>query len=114
MTVKITAASAAFVLAAGLGTAALSQPPAEAPKAEAAAPAAKAKFSVSGTPLVTLMRNPQTKPILAKHMSGIFDQVEANIDQIPEEFTLETLMDYAQGMITPENLKAIDADLAKL
>src|SRR5687768_13094918 len=107
MTAKFTAATLAFALTAGLATAALSQPPAPAPKADA--PAAKAKFSVAASPLADLMKNPQTKPILQKHLGDLFGQVESNIDQIPAEFTLETLAEYAQGMLTPATLKAIDA-----
>jgi len=101
----------AFAIAASIAVAstAMAQPPAAAPAA-----AAKAKFSVAATPLGDLMRNPQTKPILQKHLGDLFGQVESNIDQIPAEFTLETLAEYAQGMLTPESLKAIDADLAKL
>ncbi len=101
---KLAPVALALALSAGLGSAAIAQAPAPA--------AAAAKFSSSTTPLAELMKNPQTKPILQKHLTGIFSQIEDNIDMIPPEFTLEALAQYAS--LDAAVLKAIDADLAKL
>jgi hypothetical protein len=76
--------------------------------------AAKAKYSSSTTPLAELIKNPQTKAIVAKAIGPLMDQVEANIDMIPPDFTLQSLAEYAGGALSPEALKQIDVELAKL
>ena len=66
------------------------------------------------TPLVDLLKNPETKAIVAKALGGFMDQIEANIDMIPPDFTLEALAEYDGGALSPDALKQIDAEFAKL
>jgi hypothetical protein len=104
---KLAATVLAAALACGVATVAVAQPPAT------AAPAAK-KYSVDATPLVDLMKDAKTKPILQKHLSSFYSMIEDNIDMIPPDFTLVALADYAQGQLSGDALKAIQADFDKL
>ena len=104
---------AAMTLVASLAMAS-PQPPdapkAEAPKAETPSP----KLS-SRTPLVTLMANPPARDVLRKYLPQIVELLEGGgAAQAPPDFTLENLQSIPRAGVTPEILKSINDDLAKL
>ncbi len=101
----------ALALMAGL-TAAEGQPPVapEPPKAEAPA----VKFSTK-TPLTTLMANAQAREVLRKYMPQIVGLLEnGGAAQAPADFSVESLAAIPRANVTPEILKSINEDLAKL
>ncbi len=76
-----------------------------------AAPAAAAALSVESTPIETIAANPAAKAVLDKDLPGLtsheaYDQFKA--------MTLSQVAPMSQGAITPEALKAVQADLDKL
>jgi hypothetical protein len=88
------------------------QPPAapDAPKAEAPA----AKFSTK-TPLTILMANAQAREVLRKYLPNITDLLEnGGAAQAPADFNVESLTAIPRAGVTPEILKSINDDLAKL
>ena len=105
------AAAALSVLAAAP---AFAQAPAAAPApapAPAAAPAAAGALSVETTPIETIVANPAGKAVLDKDLPGLttheaYDQFKA--------MTLSQVAPMSQGAITPEGLKAVQADLDKI
>ena len=102
---------AAGVAALGLMTAqaAFAQPPAAAP-----APAAAGALS-SKTPLKALMANPKAKEVLAKHIPQVVEFLDGGGgDQIPDDFTVDSLLDIAEAGVSADMVKAINDDLAKL
>jgi hypothetical protein len=101
---KLAPFALALALSTGLVATAVAQPP--------AAAAAK-KYSVESTPLLELMKDPKTKPVLQKHLSDFYSMLEDNEGMIPPDFTLVALQDVA-GQPSAEALKAIQADLDKL
>jgi hypothetical protein len=101
----------ALALMVGL-IAADAQPPAapEPPKAEAPA----VKFS-SKTPLTSLMANAQAREVLRKYLPQIVTLLEnGGAAQAPADFTVESLSAIPRANLTPELLKSINEDLAKL
>jgi hypothetical protein len=101
----------AIALFAGLASAE-AQPPAapEAPKAEAPA----AKLSTK-TPLTVLMANTQAREVLRKYLPQIVGLLEnGGAAQAPADFTVESLAAIPRANVTPEILKSINDDLAKL
>ena len=102
---KIATIALALALSTGVAAApALAQPPAAAAK----------KYSVDQTPLLELMKNPATKPVLQKHLADFYSMLEDNEGMIPPDFTLAALADFAQGQLSADALKAIQADFDKL
>ncbi|CAN5115664.1 hypothetical protein BH11PSE2_BH11PSE2_17380 [soil metagenome] len=91
-----------------LATPALAQPPA-APAAAAAA-ADGPKFSVAKTTIGTIMGDPAAKAVFAKSMP----ELAANPDlQQGYEMTLPDIVQFVPEL-TPEKLKEIDTELAKI
>lgn len=93
----------------GLAVAAIAMP-AAAQTAPAPAAAAVAAFTLD-TPIEALVADARTKAVLDKHLPGI--------DQHPafEQFkalSLNALAPYSQGMITPDLLALVAADLAAI
>jgi UDP-N-acetylglucosamine:LPS N-acetylglucosamine transferase len=101
----------AIALVAGLGAADAQTPAApETPKAEATA----SKFSTK-TPLTTLMANAQAREVLRKYLPQIVTLLETGgAAQAPADFTVESLSAIPRANVTPEMLKSINEDLAKL
>lgn len=105
--IKLAPAILALALTTGFAATAVAQPP--------AAPAAAAKkYSIDSTPLLDLMKDAKTKPILQKHLADFYGMLEDNQGMIPPDFTLTALADVAQGMVSADALKAIQADFDKL
>jgi len=111
MKTKLFAAAAALsVLAAAPAFAQAPAAAAPAP-APAAAPAAAGALSVENTPIETIVANPAGKAVLDKDLPGLttheaYDQFKA--------MTLAQVAPMSQGAITPEALKAVQADLDKI
>jgi hypothetical protein len=83
-----------------------SPPPVEAP--------AKPRWSTRSR-LVDLMANPDTFPIMQKHLPRIIAQIENSTGiTIPLDFTLDDFLHVPEAQITQEDLDAINAELAKL
>jgi hypothetical protein len=101
----------ALALAAGLAVAgaAVAQTAVPAPPAVAAA-AKPAKLSSEST-VSQLMASEKAKAVLTKHVPHI-----VNSPQLPlaMEMTFSSLIQFPEAALTPELIKAIDADLAKL
>lgn len=102
-------ATIALALALSTGVAATAVAP-----ALAAPQAAAKKYSVDSTPLLELMKDPKTKPVLQKHLADFYSMLEDNEGMIPPDFTLAALADFAQGQLSADALKAIQADFDKL
>ena len=82
----------------------------EPPKAEA--PAEKLS---SKTPLTVLMANAQAREVLRKYLPQVVDLLDSGgAAQAPADFNLESLAGVQRAGITPEILKSINEDLAKL
>ena len=97
-----------FAAAAALSVLAAAPAFAQAP---APAPAAAGALSVESTPIETLVANPAAKAALDKNLPGLttheaYDQFKA--------MTLSQVAPMSQGAITPEGLKAVQADLDKI
>jgi hypothetical protein len=58
-----------------------------------------------------LLDNEQTKAILEKHMPGISTHPQIGMGR---GFPLKMVAQFSGGLITPDMLTAVDADLAKL
>ncbi len=58
-----------------------------------------------------LLDNDQTKAILEKHMPGISTHPQIGMGR---GFPLKMVAQFSGGLITPDMLTAVDADLAKL
>jgi len=104
---KITLFAAAAALSVLATAPAFAQQPAPAPAPAAAAGA----LSVESTPIETIAANPAGKAALDKNMPGLtsheaYDQFKA--------MTLSQVAPMSQGAITPEGLKAVQADLDKI
>lgn len=102
---------AAITLMVALGATEAQQPPApDSPKAEAPAPKLSTK-----TPLTVLMANAQAREILRKYLPQIVDLLDSGgASQAPADFNVESLSGVPKANITPEILKSINDDLAKL
>lgn len=92
----------------GLAVAAIAMPAAA---QTAPAPAAATAAFTLDTPIEALVADARTKAVLDKHLPGI--------DQHPafEQFkalSLNALAPYSQGMITPDLLALVAADLAAI
>ena len=102
----------ALALAAGLSMsgAAVAQTAAPAAPAVAAAAPAASKLSTQST-VSQLMADEKAKAVLTKHVPQI-----VNSPQLPlaMEMTFSDLQQFPEAALTPELVKAIDADLAKL
>jgi hypothetical protein len=101
----------ALAIMAGL-TVAEGQPPAapEPPKAEAPA----VKLSTK-TPLTVLMANAPAREVLRKYLPQIVELLEnGGAAQAPADFNVESLAAIPRANVTPEILKSINDDLAKL
>ena len=106
----------ALVLAAGLAVAGAAVAQTAAPQAAVpapppvAAPAKAAKLSSEST-VSQLMADEKAKGVLTKHVPHI-----VNSPQLPlaMEMTFSSLVQFPEAALTPELIKAIDADLAAL
>ncbi len=75
---------------------------------------AGAKLTI-GSPLKAVMANKDAKAVLAKHIPQVVEYADSNgLDIIPDDFTLQGLLDIAEAGVDENALKAIAADLAKL
>jgi hypothetical protein len=85
--------------------------PAAAPASTPAPAAATGGLSVESTPIETIVANPAGKAVLDKDLPGL------TTHEAYEQFKAMTLAQVApmsQGAITPEALKAVQADLDKI
>ncbi len=91
-----------LLLAAAIATAAVLAP---------AALADEPKFSVEKTTIGELVKNEATKAILEKHIPDLVanPQLEQGY-----EMTFPDIVQYVPDVLTPEKLKAINEDLAKI
>ena len=105
-------AAAAFSL---MAVAAYAQP-AAAPAAPAApAAAAPAGKLTADSKMADLMANPKAKAILQKNIPMVVDFLEGGgAGQLPPEITLKDIAGFEQAGITPEILKSMSDDLAKI
>ncbi|WGM37630.1 hypothetical protein [Caulobacter sp. NIBR1757] len=77
----------------------------------AAAEEAKPAYSTAATPLGELIKNPETKAVLEKHIPGISTNAEVEpVLGLP----LKQIQGYAPDRLPDALLAAIDADLAKV
>ncbi len=76
--------------------------------------AGAAKHFTSASSLVDIMNNPAAKAAMAKTLPDLIPILEMFLDQIPPEATLDGLPDLSMGMVTPDQVKTIDADLRKI
>jgi hypothetical protein len=79
--------------------------------AEEAPVAAKAAYSSTTTPLGDLIKNPEAKAVLEKHLPGISTNPEV---EPVLGLTLKAIQPYAPDRLPDALLAAIDVDLAKL
>jgi hypothetical protein len=77
----------------------------------AIAQAAEAKYSVEKQTIGELVKNEQTKAVLVKHLPELIanPQLEQGY-----EMKFADIVQYVPDQLTPEKLKAINEDLAKL
>jgi hypothetical protein len=73
--------------------------------------ASTAKYSVTKQTIGELVKNEKTKAVLMKHLPELIanPQLEQGY-----EMKFADIAQYAPDQLTPEKLKAIDADLAKI
>lgn len=73
--------------------------------------AQEAKYSTSKQTIGELVKNEQTKAVLVKHLPELIanPQLEQGY-----EMKFADIVQYVPDQLTPEKLKAIDEDLAKL
>lgn len=73
--------------------------------------ATEAKFSTSKQTIGELVKNESTKAVLVKHLPDLIanPQLEQGY-----EMKFADIAQYAPDQVTPEKLKAIDEDLAKV
>jgi hypothetical protein len=102
---------AAITLLAAVGGNAAEPPGApESPKAEASAQKLSTK-----TPINVLMANAQAREILRRYLPQVVDLLDSGgAAQAPADFYVESLVGVQRAGITPEILKSINMDLAKL
>ena len=98
-----------FAAAAALSVLAAAPAFAQAPAAPA--DAAAAALSVESTPIETIAANPDAKAVLDKDLPGL--TTHEAYDQF-KSMTLSQVAPMGEGKITPEALKAVQADLDKL
>ncbi|WP_369820994.1 hypothetical protein [Novosphingobium sp. CCH12-A3] len=84
---------------------------AEPARPEAAAPAAKPKYSTAETDIGTLLDDPAAKAIIDKYIPGMTSNEQI---EMARSMTLKAVQTYAPDDVTDERLAQIDADLAKL
>lgn len=96
-----------LLAAAAIATVALSPAFAQ----EAAPQATEAKFSTSKQTIGELVKNEATKAVLVKHLPDLIanPQLEQGY-----EMKFADIAQYAPDQITPDKLKAVDEDLAKV
>jgi len=102
--------SAMTILAAAAAQAQTAPAPAPAPTTAAPAAATAAKFTLD-TPLAELVANPAAKAVLDKDLSGL-----TTLDSF-ESFkgaSLNQVMPFSDGKLTPEMLAKVAADLAAI
>jgi len=95
---------------AAIGAPAAAQTPTPAP-AQAAPSAGATHYTTADTDIGTLLDDPAAKAVLAKHVP---DLVKSDQVQMARSMTLLSLQSYSPEAFSDENLKLIDADLAKL
>lgn len=81
-----------------------------APPPVAAAPAAKAKLTTEST-VSALMADEKAKAVLTKHVPHIVSSPQLPLAM---EMTFSSLQQFPEAALTPELIKAIETDLAKL
>lgn len=98
-----------ILIAAAMAAAALATPALAAEQATAAAPAPA--YSTAETDVGTLLDNPATKAILAKHIPEMIGNPQIDMARA---MTLKQMQGFAPDQLTDELLAKIDADLAAL
>ncbi len=89
--------------------------PTAAPAATCAAPGAGASTKWSSqSSIVAIMNNPAAKAVMAKALPDLIPILEMFLDMIPAEATLDGLPDLSMGMVSADQVKAINADLIKI
>lgn len=99
-----------FLIAAMLAIPAIATPVLAADPAPAAAPAASA-YTTESTDIGTLLDNPATKAILAKHIPEMMESPQI---EMARAMTLKQIQGFAPDKVTEEMLAKIDADLKTL
>jgi len=84
-----------------------------APGAGAGVGGASTKWS-SKSSIVAIMNNPAAKAVMAKALPDLIPILEMFLDMIPAEATLDGLPDLSMGMVSADQVKAINADLIKI
>ncbi|HVY87456.1 MAG TPA: hypothetical protein VG942_01215 [Hyphomonadaceae bacterium] len=99
------------LLAATVVAAVTLTPVAMAPAFAQEAAASTAKYSVEKQTIGELVKNEKTKAVLMKHLPELIanPQLEQGY-----EMKFADIVQYVPDQLTPEKLKAIDADLAKI
>jgi hypothetical protein len=108
---KLAAALASLALAAVAGTAlAQTQTPPPAASAPAASAPAAARPTIA-SPIKDLIANAQTRAVLEKHLPGVSQH-----PALPQfqDMTLAQVAPVSGGVVTPQVIAAIDADLKAL
>ncbi|CAN5273024.1 hypothetical protein BH11PSE2_BH11PSE2_12950 [soil metagenome] len=109
---KITTAAVLGLTLGLVGFAAQAQPAAAPAAPAAAAPAGKL---TSDSTLTALMADAKAKDVLKKSIPQVVDFLDGGgAGQLPPEMTLKDLSGIEQAGITPELLKTMSDDLAKL
>ena len=101
---KLAAALASIALAAVAGTALAQTPPPAAPAPATARP-------TIASPIKDLIANAQTRAVLEKHLPGVSQH-----PALPQfqDMTLAQVAPVSGGVVTPQVIAAIDADLKAL
>jgi len=73
--------------------------------------AASPKYTTAGTPLGTLMDDPDAKAVLEAHIPALVANEQI---QMARQITLKDIQGFAPQVLSDETLAAIDADLAKI
>lgn len=84
---------------------------AEPAKPQAAAPAAKPKYTTAETDIGTLLDDPAAKAIIDKYIPGMTSNEQI---EMARSMTLKAVQAYAPDDVTDERLAKIDAELATL
>lgn len=80
-------------------------------EAEEAVEAEAAKYTTAGTPLGTLMDDPDAKAVLEAHIPALIANEQI---QMARQITLKDIQGFAPDALSDDTLAAIDADLAKI
>ena len=89
--------------------------PTAAPAATCAAPGAGASTKWSSqSSIVAIMNNPAAKAVMAKALPDLIPILEMFLDMIPADAPLDGLPDLSMGMVSADQVKAINADLIKI